>query len=177
MKKSVFGAALAAGASVALAGPFAATAFAQDGQTPPPAKFTAQEAASCAATFDWMLEFVDLDQSTGMTEQDIQRFYMETDLAAAMWTYELYAAMDGKSDEELKNAYIAGAEALMESFPEEESEAANQQVVNAVMGKAEECSSTIIAAYPDGNHPVIQQMMARAAAQQQQPQQEAPAAE
>ncbi|NHK28423.1 hypothetical protein FF098_010945 [Parvularcula flava] len=173
MKKSVFGAAFAAGASLVLAG----NASAQNDQTPPPAKFTAQEAAGCAATFDWMLEFVDLDQSTGMTEQDIQRFYMETDLAAAMWTYELYAAMDGKTDEELKNAYIAGAEALMNSFPQEESEEANQAVVNIVMAKAETCGTTIANAYPDGNHPVIQQMMAQAAAARQQQQQQAPAAE
>ncbi|GGD17187.1 hypothetical protein [Aquisalinus flavus] len=175
MKKSVFGAALAAGASFLLAGTAGAQ---QDGQTPPPAKFTAQQAASCAATFDWMLEFVDLDQATGMSEQDIKRFYMETDIAAAMWTYELYAAMDGKTDDELKAAYIAGAESLLESFPEDDTEEAGQQVVNTVMAKAEECGTTIAQAYPDGNHPVIQQMMAQAAAaQQQQQQQEAPAAE
>jgi len=177
MKKSVFGAALAAGAGFVLAG----NAIAQDAaQTPPPAKFTSAEAANCAATFDWMLEFVELDTTSGMTEQDIQRFYMETDLAAAMWTYELYAAMDGKSDEELKNAYIAGAEALMATFPQEESDTANQQVVNTVMEKAGECGNKIAAAYPNGNHPVIQQMMAQAAAaqqQQQQQQQQAPAAE
>lgn len=177
MKKSVFGAALAAGASFVLAGPLAGTAMAQGAtQTPPPAKFTAEQAAGCAATFDWMLEFVDLDQSNGMSEQDIRRFYMETDLAAAMWTYELYAAMDGKTDEELKAAYVAGAEALMDSFPKEDSAEANQQVVGIVMAKAEECGTTIAQAYPNGNHPVIQQMMAQAAAAKQQ-QQQAPAAE
>lgn len=137
--------------------------------------FSSDEAALCAATFEWMIQF--MRPGPEETAQDIEMFNMQNNLAAMMWSYELYASMGGADEEAVETKFNEGAQALTQNFPTEETADADNQVVTTVMTQAGECGRKLKAEYPDGNHPIVTELEKQAAAMQQQQQNTAPADE
>lgn len=120
------------------------------------APFDADTAAECTATYEWMLSF--LEPGENETAAQIEEFARQNYLGAMMWTYELYAAMQGQAPEAIEVKFNTAIDNLIAEFPARDTPDATNEVVRTVMGHAGSCNNNLVAQYPDGNHPVIRVM-------------------
>ena len=127
------------------------------------AKFSADDAAYCAATFGWILEFL---APNGLPEAAV----VQSNIAFMMYNYELNVAMNGSDEGALKAKADAAIKKLSEAAPNRGgSQEEIQVLVDYVTGEASTCGKNLEAAYPNGKHPVLIAMQEQAAlaAQQQ----------
>ena len=128
------------------------------------AKFGADEAAYCTATFAWILEFL-------APKSLPQEAVIQTNVAFMMWNYELDQAMGKDTTEEQFRARTTKALTTLaqkmpkhsggQDTPPTKEEA--QKMANFVMAEAQTCGNKITSSYADINaHPVLVSMKQQA---------------
>lgn len=131
------------------------------------AKFSPTEAADCAAVYGWILQFM---APSGMPEKQVT----QTHLAFMMWGYELNASLPGASEADMQKTAAAAVTRLDDEMPLAKTEQEVEQLLEAMIDKADFCGAKLAAEYEGVKHPVItalenQNKKARASQKNNQP--------
>ncbi len=125
-----------------------ASASAQNNASTEDAKFKVEEAAYCAATYGWIMEYL---IPNGMPKEAA----IQAEIAFLIWGYELGLSAPNAVEEE-RNQYASAAIAkLTGSLPEVTDEATAKTAIDKVIAEAAICADKVKAKYPDGLHPVV----------------------
>lgn len=144
-------------AALAGLGTLMGAAVAQDA---PAGRFDTAEAAACGAVFASLVQA--FQETDGVPEQT----RTGATVGLMFWEYELSASAPGQ-EAMVERTVIAAFDQLNESMPQGEGADAANARGDYLMRQAQDCSTRIDAAYPEGVHPVEAQLRAAADAQGQ----------